>query len=543
MPAFITLAELGYRAPDGRTLFENLTLAFGREKTGLVGRNGAGKTTLIRLILGELAPIEGSVSVTGRLGLLRQATQPEAGADIARLMGLAEPLARLDRIERGAGSEADFADADWDLPARLEAALAEVGLAGLTLDRPAATLSGGQVTRARLAGLIAGAPDVLLLDEPTNNLDAEARALVAQVLAGWRGGAIVISHDRALLRAMDRIVELSALGARVYGGGYDLYAERRAAERAAAERDLEVAERTVGQVEREAQAARERQAKRDAAGRRAGLKGGEPKMVLDARERRAQETAGRGELLAQRQRAEATEALETARANVERLKPLVIALPSSGLPAGKRVLQLDDVGFAWPGGAPVLAGVSFDMVGPRRLAITGPNGAGKTTLLKLATGELEPTSGRIVRGARFALLDQGAAVLGEDGDVLSAYRRLNPDADDNACRAALARFLFRADAALKPVAALSGGEKLRAALACVLTAREPPQLLILDEPTNHLDLDSIAELEGALAGYDGALLVVSHDRDFLAAVGVEAEIELAPTGLTGPKPAGSGSPR
>jgi ATPase subunit of ABC transporter with duplicated ATPase domains len=526
--SFITLAELGYRAPDGRTLFENLTLAFGREKTGLVGRNGAGKTTLLRLILGDLAPSEGAVLLTARLGLLRQATQPEAGADIAALMGLSEPLARLDRIERGEGSETDLAEADWALPARLEATLAEVGLAGLALDRQAASLSGGQVTRARLAGLIAQAPDLLLLDEPTNNLDAEARALVARVLERWNGGAIVVSHDRALLRAMDRIVELSGLGARVYGGGYDLYAERRAAERAAAERDLDVAERAAGQVEREAQAARERQAKRDAAGRRAGLKGGEPKMVLDARERRAQETGGRGELLAQRQRAEAAETLEIARASVERLKPLVIELPPSGLAGGKRVLQFDAVGFAWPDGTSVLSCVSFDMVGPRRLAVSGPNGAGKTTLLRLATGELEPTSGRIARGGRVALLDQGAAVLGETGDVLSAYRRVNPEADDNACRAALARFQFRAEVALKPVSALSGGEKLRAALACVLTAREPPQLLILDEPTNHLDLDSIVELEGAIAGYDGALLVVSHDRDFLVAVGVDGEIVLHP---------------
>ena len=526
MSAFITLDRIACRTPDGRDLFTDLTLAFGREKTGIVGRNGAGKTSLLRLITGETAPADGAVSVTGRLGVLRQAVQPPPGASVAGLMDLAEPLARLDRIERGEGSDDDLAEADWTLPARLEAALAEVGMAGLHPARPADSLSGGQVTRVRLAALLAAEPDMLLLDEPTNNLDAEAKALVARVLGGWRGGAVVVSHDRALLRGMDRIVELSGLGARVYGGGWDAYAERREAERAAAARDLDVAERATRQVEREVQAAREIKQRRDAAGKRTALKGGQPRIVLGGMAERAENSGGRASHLADRQRAEASEALEQARAKVERLKTLNLDLPSSGLAAGKRVLAFEDVGFAWPDGMAVLGGVSFDITGPQRLAVTGPNGAGKTTLLRLAVGDLEPTAGKVVRGGRIALLDQRTAILGEDETILSAYRRLNPQGDDNACRAMLARFLFRADAALKPVAALSGGERLRAGLACVLGSVTPPQLLVLDEPTNHLDLDSIAAIETALAAYDGALLVVSHDADFLAAVRVDAEVRL-----------------
>lgn len=529
MSAIITVQELSYRTADGRTLFDNLTLAFGRERTGLIGRNGVGKTTLLRLMLGELQPSAGSVTRRGRIGVLRQALALPPGARIADVMGLAAPLERLARILRGDADEAALAEADWGLEERLASALVEVGLPDLDPQAPADGLSGGQLTRAALAGLMAQAPDLLLLDEPTNNLDAEARALLVAALAGWRGGAIVVSHDRALLRGMDRTVELSGLGARVYGGGYQLYAERKAEETAAAVRRLETAEQSARQVKREVQTARQRKARRDSAGRRARLKGDAPKMLLDAQAERAEVSGGRAHRLAERQRLAAAEALEEAQARVERLERLTVRLPPSGLPAGRTVLALEDVAFAWPKGPEVLSGLDLRVTGPERLTVSGPNGSGKTTLIRLITGELKPTLGRVFRAGRAVALDQRTALLRDGEGLLENFRRLNPKANDNLAHFALARFLFRAEAALRTAGSLSGGERLRAALACVLAGDEPPQLLILDEPTNHLDLDSIAAIEEALAGYDGALIVVSHDEDFLAAIGVERRVVLEPS--------------
>jgi ATPase subunit of ABC transporter with duplicated ATPase domains len=524
MPAFVTLDSVSVRLPDGRSLFDTLTLALGPERTGLVGRNGTGKSTLLKLISGEVAPSAGAVSVSCRLGVLRQAYGAEQ--TVADLCGCADDLARLCRLEAGEGSEHDFALADWDLEARLASALADVGLPGLDLQRPAASLSGGQTTRAALAGLIALKPDLLLLDEPTNHLDAEARAMVAELIGGWKGGALVVSHDRELLRRMDRIVELSGLGARVYGGGYDLYAQRKAEEEAAAARDLAEAERAVDRVGREAQAVRERKARKDAAGKRFAAKRSEPKILLGAMAERAENSGGRGEKLAQKLVAEAEGRLSEAQGRVERLRRLDFDLPTSGLPAGKTLLNFEGVSFGYPGAPPLFAGLDLRLAGPERVAVTGPNGGGKSTLIRLAVGELEPSSGRIVRAGAAALLDQQVSMLREDETLVKAFRRLNPQASENAARAALARFLFRNVAADKRVSALSGGERLRAGLACVLMGDEPPQLLILDEPTNHLDLDSVAAVEAALSGYDGAILVVSHDRDFLAAIGVEREVRV-----------------
>ena len=158
--------------------------------------------------------------------------------------------------------------------------------------------------------------------------------------------------------------------------------------------------------------------------------------------------------------------------------------------------------------------------------MVGPNGAGKTTLLQLIAGLIEPSSGTVERPVRVALLDQQAAMLKLNETLVEAWLRLNPQGAPNAARAALARFLFRNVQADRRVGELSGGERLRAALACIMTGARPPQLLVLDEPTNHLDIDSVEAVEAGLSGYDGALVVVSHDADFLTNLGVDRTLVL-----------------
>ena len=190
------------------------------------------------------------------------------------------------------------------------------------------------------------------------------------------------------------------------------------------------------------------------------------------------------------------------------------------------MLSVEGLRIDLPDGRRLFDKLDFRIDGPERIALTGPNGAGKSTLLRVIVGAQAPEAGEARLHVPTAVFDQRTSILKPEETLLQAFRRLNPEADRNAAQAALARFLFRNTAAERTVETLSGGERLRAALACVLTGGEPPQLLILDEPSNHLDLDSLAAVEAALHGYDGALLIVSHDRDFLAGVGVEREIAL-----------------
>lgn len=524
--ALVTLNSVAARTPDGRGLFDNLTLAFGRERTAVVGRNGVGKTTLLRLVAGLAKPAEGAIARAGTVGWLAQAQTPADDEMVADTLGVAGPLTILHRVLAGEGSLDDMVEADWTLEERLQAALAEVGLADLALDRRTADLSGGEQTRLRLAGLKLAAPDLLVLDEPTNHLDAEARAMIADVVADWPGGVVLVSHDRALLRRVDRIVELSSLGARVHGGGWDLYVERRDAERAAAERDLEQAERAIGRVQRETQIAQERQARRDRAGKAARANSSDPKILLDAQAQRAEESGARGQRLAERKRQTVEADLAEARERVERVRQMALAMPPTGLPTGRMVLNLNEAVVRAGDGRRLLGPISLRLTGPERVAVVGPNGAGKTTLLKLIAGLTEPSAGTVERPVRAALLDQQAAMLKPDETLVEGWLRLNPQGTPNAARAALARFLFRNVQADRKTGELSGGERLRAALACVMTGTQPPQLLVLDEPTNHLDIDSVEAVEAALSGYDGALVVVSHDADFLENLGVERTIVL-----------------
>ncbi|MFN3668165.1 MAG: ATP-binding cassette domain-containing protein [Brevundimonas sp.] len=407
----MTLDRVAARTPDGHALFSGLSLAFGRERTGVVGRNGAGKTTLLRLIAGRLDPSEGAVTRAGRVGLLDQGVGPAPDATVAGALGVADPLAVISLVLAGEGAADDLAAADWTLEDRIAAALAEVGLAGLDLSSPVSRLSGGERTRLGLAALLLQSPDLLVLDEPTNHLDAKGRTIVADLLARWKGGAVVVSHDRALLRGMDRIVALSDLGAATYGGGYDLYAERRAEERAAAGRDLEAAERAVDQAARESRRALEKKARRDRAGRAFAARRSEPKILLGAMAERAENSGAREHRLAERRAAEAEAALSEARARVERVRTLALPLPTTGLAAGRTVLALDEAAWDAPDGRRIVGPVSLRLTGPERLAVTGANGAGKSTLLGLMSGRLDPTAGRVERPVPAVFLDQSTALL------------------------------------------------------------------------------------------------------------------------------------
>lgn len=524
MSALLTLDHVSLAAPDQRVLFAGLTLALGRERLGLVGRNGSGKSTLLRAILGEVELSSGSLALTGRAGILRQGPSSR-DLTAADLLGVRRELQVLLRLERGEGGPGDAEAADWMLPSRIEDVLGRLGLPELDLDRTVTSFSGGERTRLGLARVLLEEPDLLLLDEPTNNLDREGRGAIAALVRHWRGGLILASHDRALLEEVDRIVELSPVGTSQFSGGWSAFAEAREAERERAALAVDRAQSAFRAAGREAQRRRERQDRRDAGGRVFAASGSAPRISLGMAKRRAEETAGRGSALSSRQLQQAQEQLDDVRRQVEITAPLKIELPRTGLPQSRTVLALEEVALDLEGRR-LFGPLSFAVQGPERLAVVGPNGAGKTSLLRIIAGTAEPSQGEVRRNGRIAYLDQHVALLRDDLSLLDNIRRCCPELTENAAQAALARFAFRDREALRPAGDLSGGERLRAGLACIMSGPAPPELLLLDEPTNHLDLASVEILEAGLRGYDGAMIVVSHDEPFLRGIGVGRRIGL-----------------
>jgi ATPase subunit of ABC transporter with duplicated ATPase domains len=521
MSSYLTFSTLGAATPDGRPLFHDLTLSIGRERVGIVGRNGCGKSTLLRIAAGDLLPSSGHVRRSGTAAMLIQ-RWPESER-VADAIGVASALAVHACIASGAATDADFDAVDWLLPATVEAALSDVGLAGLDLQRLMGSLSGGERMRVGIARLLIERPDLLLLDEPTNNLDRQGRALIDRLVETWPGGVLLASHDQTLLERMDRIVELSPVGNRIVGGGWSTYARVRDAEQALAETERDRADAMLHATRAAAQAARESKDRRDKAGRVFASKGSEPKILLGARAERAEHSGGNARRLAERQIDAATRASEAARARIERLTPITIEIPSTGMPSQAEVLAVEEACLRV--GDRRLGPWTLGIEGPDRVAVEGANGTGKTSLLRLVAGCLTPISGTIRRRAdRIALLDQHVDLLDEQDSILGNMRRLHGTLDEEAIHAACARFAFRNRDAQRIVGSLSGGERLRAGLAAVLSGPRPPWLLMLDEPTNHLDIASIELLEQALRLFDGALLVVSHDRAFLDAIGIERTV-------------------
>ncbi|MFF5308365.1 ABC-F family ATP-binding cassette domain-containing protein [Streptomyces massasporeus] len=518
MSTSITVTSLAFTWPDGTPVFEGLDVSFGPGRTGLVGVNGSGKSTLLKLVAGELAPTDGTVRVAGEVGYLPQNITLDTALRVDEALGIAAQRSALHAIESGDVSETHFETVgdDWDVEERALATLGELGLGHIELDRTIGEVSGGESVLLRLAALLLRRPEVLLLDEPTNNLDLYARRRLYAAVQSWPGVMVVVSHDRELLDLVDQIADLRSGEITWYGGNYSDYEEALEIEQEAAERMVRVAESDFRKQKRELTDAQVKLARRKRYGQKMWDQKREPKIVMGARKRAAQESAGKHRIMHEEKLAEARERLDEAVEAVRDDDEIRVDLPYTAVPPGRTVLTLQDLGLRY--GARVKGGL--DLRGPERVALIGRNGAGKTTLLRTITGELAPTAGEVVAHVPLRFLPQRLDVLDGELSVAENVARYAPDATNNRIRARLARFLFRGARADQKAATLSGGERFRAALAALMLAEPAPQLLLLDEPTNNLDMASVRQLTTALESYEGALVVASHDLPFLESIGI-----------------------
>jgi len=519
-----------------RTLFEglDLTVAPG-DVIGVVGANGAGKSTLLRILAGDIEPLEGAVSVAPNdafVGWLPQEHERVHGETVAAYIGrragctaatqameaaaeaLADPGSTLDNIDPAdayaAALDHWLATGAADLDERLPAVLADLGLATDAVrpeTTPMTALSGGQAARVGLAALVLSRFDIVLLDEPTNDLDLDGLARLEEFVRELRGGVVLVSHDREFLaRSVTRVLELDLAQNTntIFGGGYESYLEEReVARRHKREKYDEFAEKKADLVAR----ARIQREWSSQGVRNAIRKAPDNDKI---RRRAASESSEK--------QAQKVRQMESRIARLEEVaeprKEWVLEFSIGAAPRSSSVVATLDKAVVRQGEF-VLGPVSLQVDAGERIGITGPNGAGKSTLLRLLLGRREPDEGRASLGANVAIgeIDQARAVFSGQQRLVDRFEQHVPDWSIADMRTLLAKFGLRADHVERSVDELSPGERTRAGLA-LLQARGT-NVLVLDEPTNHLDLPAIEQLEQALESYDGALLLVTHDRRML----------------------------
>ncbi|MFF4602890.1 ribosomal protection-like ABC-F family protein [Streptomyces sp. NPDC001339] len=490
------------------------------EKAAVIGENGSGKSTLLRLLAAAEMPDAGEITVSfpGGTGHLAQTLDLDADRTVQDAVDRAlaelrdmECQLRLAEESLGEAAAEELAAygelliayeerGGYEADARVDAAMHGLGLAHLTRDRLLGSLSGGEQSRLALACVLAAAPELLLLDEPTNHLDAAAVLWLEKHLREHRGTVVAVTHDRGFLeRVATTILEVDRDARTVlrYGDGWAGYrAAKAAARRGAEQRYADWAEEVARMEEL-----------LEAAGRRLATTGRDPQQGF-GKHRRSSEAKLGGQVRAVRER------LAHLRRNpvAEPPAPLrfTAALSATDDTAQGPLAELDGVRV---GERLHLAGLLAIAPGAR-LLVTGENGAGKTTLLRVLAGDLEPDSGTARRPDRIGYLAQELPAHSTRLPLLPAFAAGRPGPPDEHAAQLLALGLFREEDLRVPVAALSAGQQRRLQIARLVT--RPADLLVLDEPTNHLALDLIEDLQAALAAYPGAVVVVSHDRDFRA---------------------------
>lgn len=527
----IIIKDLSYTHTDKEVLFSNLNLIINSgEKTALTGNNGCGKSTLMRILAGEASPGTGSVHCSGHLYYVPQHFGQYDGRTVAQVLGIDRKLTALHAILNGDTAEEHFArlDNDWNIEERTQAVLHAWHLNGISLLRPLEGLSGGEKTRLFLAGMELKEPDTLLLDEPTNHLDTAGRKRLYDFVHRTSATVLVISHDRTLLNLLPAICELSRNGLACYGGNYDFYKEQKEVHRNALQQQLEEKEKALRLARKTAREMEERKARQNTRGEKASIKKGIPRILLGGLKNHAENSSSKLSNVHAEKTDKIQQEITNLKGSLPQTNKLKTDFNASALHIGKILVTAQNINFHYPDSNTNLWTVplSFQLRSGNRFCIKGDNGSGKTTLLKLITGELTPTGGTIERADfTYIYLDQEYSLIQNEYTVSEQAEAFNlRHLPEHETKTILNRYLFPQDVWNKPCSKLSGGEKMRLAFCCLMIADNTPDLFILDEPTNNLDIESIEIITATIRNYQGTVLAVSHDRDFLKETGIEQEI-------------------
>lgn len=527
----IIISDVSYHYTNQHVLLEHIRFSVSsNRKVSIIGNNGTGKSTLLKLLAGELKPSSGTIQCSSPPYYIPQQTAITK-QKISEALGIDKKINALYAISQGSSDSVyyDLLEDDWDIESRSRSALDYWGLTSIELTSPFDSLSGGEKSKVFLAGLLIHKPDIILLDEPTNHLDQIAREKLYNYIANCKATIVVVSHDTSLLDLLDTTYELSEKGLRLYGGNYTFYNEQKEMEERVLSQQISSEEAGLRLARKKAQEVRQRQDKRTSQGNKTKQKGGTARIVLNARRSLSENSSAKlnkkqATILSEKQQ-KIKELQQRKSVNCE----LKIDFEDAQLHNGKLLISVINAVFEYAKDHALWQiPLNMEIRSGERIHITGDNGTGKTTLINLLTGELCPTSGEIKRADfSYIYLDQNYSQVNKNLTVLELAQEYNQNnLLDHEIKLRLNRALFPQETWTKNCLVLSGGERMRLYLCCLMISNHIPDLFILDEPTNNLDLSSLSILTNTIKNYRGTLLVVSHDKRFIENVGISKRIDL-----------------
>lgn len=527
----ILLQNISFGFPGGNLLFNytNLTIP-SQTKSALVGSNGMGKSTLLKIIAGEIQPLNGNITISGSVFYVPQMFGNFNHLTIAECLKIGQKLNALQKITNGEVDEIYFEilNDDWDIEERSRQALEHWGLDNFDLTQKLKGLSGGQKTKAFLAGIQISQPDIIILDEPTNHLDIEGRKLLYDLIDRTDATVIIVSHDRTLLNLVDTLFELSNQGIATYGGNYDFYTAQKEVEEEALHNDIHAKERALKKAKEKERETLERKQKLDAKGKQKQEKSGVARIMMNTLRNNAEKNSSKLKSVHAEKISGISEGLRDLRSSLKNSEQMKVNFNDSNLHSGKILIVAEDINFNYGKGNLWKENLNLEIRSGERISIKGSNGSGKTTLIKLLLGNTEPFEGKIDRAEFNSIyIDQEYSLIDHDSTLYDFVQTFNDHAlQEFEVKTLLSRFLFGKDTWDKKCGMLSGGERLRLLLCGLSISSKAPDMIILDEPTNNLDLQNVEILTNSIKDYRGTLLVISHDEVFLEEIGIDRELML-----------------
>lgn len=527
----LSLQNISYTLPDHTILLDHIQLTLNAyQKAALIGNNGAGKSTLLKIIMGQVQPNEGEVILHASPYEVPQLFGQYNHLSVAQALQVEDKLQALHNMLQGELSEDNYAllADDWTIEERCMAALQQWQLSDIKLSQPLHSLSGGQKTKVFLAGISIHQPELVLMDEPSNHLDLAGRALLYDYIQNSKSTILLVSHDRKLLHLVDTVCELSKQGIKLYGGNYGFYTAQKEIEDRALSQELHSKEKVLRKAKEKERETLERLQKADSRGKGKQEKAGVARIMLNTLRNKAENSTAKTKSVHAEKISHISQELQELRSALPDLDKMRFGFAASTLHIGKILFEAQAIQVTYDQGPLWKSPLSLQIRSGERIALKGNNGSGKTSLIHLILGKQEPSSGTVYRAIDRAIyIDQDYSLLDNRLSIYEQAQHFNTHAlQEHEVKIRLNRFLFPKDAWNKPCQALSGGEKMRLMLCCLTIGQQAPDLIVLDEPTNNLDIQNIDILTAAINAYEGTLLVVSHDENFLAEVHVGRSIAI-----------------